>query len=55
MMLPSNRVRFLVSTRPVDFRKSHDGLAAIVSQVAISEKPKTLTRRYLCLGFDDDT
>ena len=33
MMLPSNRVRFLVSTQPVDFRKGHDGLAAIVSSV----------------------
>ena len=33
MMLPSNRVRVLVSTQPVDFRKGHDGLAAIVSSV----------------------
>jgi len=27
-MLPSNRVRILVASRPVDFRKGHDGLAA---------------------------
>ena len=33
MMLPSNRVRFLVSTQPTDFRKGHDGLAALVSSV----------------------
>ena len=33
MMLPSNRVRFLISTQPVDFRKGHDGLAALVSSV----------------------
>ena len=33
MMLPSNRVRFLVSTQPIDFRKGHDGLAALVSSV----------------------
>lgn len=33
MMVPSNRVRVLVSTQPVDFRKGHDGLAAIVSSV----------------------
>ena len=33
MMLPSNRVRVLVSTRPIDFRKGHDGLAALVSSV----------------------
>ncbi len=30
MMVPSNRVRILVATRPVDFRKGHDGLAALV-------------------------
>ncbi|MEL7803493.1 IS66 family insertion sequence element accessory protein TnpB [Sulfitobacter pontiacus] len=33
MMFPSHRVRVLVSTQPVDFRKGHDGLAAIVSSV----------------------
>lgn len=33
MMFPSNRVRVLVSTQPIDFRKGHDGLAAIVSSV----------------------
>ena len=33
MMFPSNRVRVLVSTQPVDFRKGHDGLAALVSSV----------------------
>ena len=33
MMLPSNRVRFLISTQPIDFRKGHDGLAALVSSV----------------------
>ena len=33
MMLPSNRVRFLISTQPIDFRKGHDGLAALVSPV----------------------
>ncbi|SMP00053.1 IS66 family insertion sequence element accessory protein TnpB [Paracoccus laeviglucosivorans] len=33
MMFPSNRVRVLVATRPIDFRKGHDGLAALVSSV----------------------
>lgn len=33
MMFPSNRVRVLVSTMPVDFRKGHDGLAALVSSM----------------------
>ena len=31
MMFPSNRVRVLVWTKPIDFRKGHDGLAALVS------------------------
>lgn len=30
MIFPSNRVRTMVATKPVDFRKSHDGLAALV-------------------------
>ncbi len=30
MIFPSNRVRIVVPTRPVDFRKGHDGLAALV-------------------------
>ncbi len=29
MMLPSNRVRIVVATKPVDFRKGHDGLMAL--------------------------
>lgn len=30
MIVPSNRVRVMVATKPVDFRKGHDGLAALV-------------------------
>lgn len=30
---PRGRVRVLVSTQPIDFRKGHDGLAALVSSV----------------------
>ena len=30
MIFPSNRVRIMVATEPVDFRKGHDGLAALV-------------------------
>ncbi|MBU3029699.1 IS66 family insertion sequence element accessory protein TnpB [Paracoccus marinaquae] len=33
MIFPSNRLRILVATRPVDFRKGHDGLAALVQSV----------------------
>lgn len=31
-MFPSNRVRIAVATKPVDFRKGHDGLAALVKK-----------------------
>ena len=34
MIFPSNRVRIVVATRPVDFRKGHDGLAAPLSVFA---------------------
>lgn len=30
MIFTSNRVRIMVATKPVDFRKGHDGLAALV-------------------------
>ena len=33
MMFPSNRVRIMVATKPIDFCKGHDGLAALVSSV----------------------
>ena len=32
MIFPSNRVRIMVATKPVDFRKGHDGLAALVKR-----------------------
>jgi len=41
-MLPSHKMRILVATQPVDFRKSHDGLAALV-QSALKEDPFTGT------------
>lgn len=42
MMFPSNRMRVLVSTQPIDFRKGHDGLAALVSS-ALRKGPFTGT------------
>ena len=30
MIVPSQAVRVVIATRPVDFRKGHDGLAALV-------------------------
>jgi transposase len=41
-MLPAHKVRILVATRPVDFRKGHDGLAALVQSV-LKEDPFTGT------------
>ncbi|WP_366658598.1 IS66 family insertion sequence element accessory protein TnpB [Fodinicurvata sp. EGI_FJ10296] len=32
MILPGNGVRIVVATRPVDFRKGPDGLAAVVQE-----------------------
>ena len=42
MIFPSSHVRILVATRPVDFRKGHDGLAALV-QSMLQEDPFTGT------------
>ena len=33
MIFPSNRIRIVVATKPVDFRKQHDGLVAHVKSV----------------------
>jgi transposase len=32
MIVPAQAVRVVVATKPVDFRKGHDGLAAIVER-----------------------
>jgi len=42
MIFPSNRVRVVVATKPVDFRKGHDGLTALV-QSALRQDPFTGT------------
>lgn len=31
MIVPAQAVRVVIATRPVDFRKGHDGLAALVN------------------------
>lgn len=41
-MMPVHKVRILAATQPVDFRKGHDGLAALV-QSALKEDPFTGT------------
>lgn len=38
MLMPSQGVRILVATKPVDFRKGHDGLAPLV-QSLLAEDP----------------
>jgi len=30
MLMPSQGARILMATKPVDFRKGHDGLAALI-------------------------
>ena len=42
MIFPSNRVRIVVASKPVDFRKGHDGLAALVKN-ALHKDPFTGT------------
>ena len=42
MIMPTHKVRILVATQPVDFRRGHDGLAALV-QSALREDPFTGT------------
>lgn len=38
MLMPSPGARILMATKPVDFRKGHDGLAALV-QSTLAEDP----------------
>jgi transposase len=42
MIFPSNRVRIMVATKPIDFRKGHDSLAAMVKN-ALRKDPFTGT------------
>jgi len=42
MIFPSNRVRILIATWPVDFRKGHDGLTALVKN-ELDQNPFTGT------------
>ena len=37
MIFPSSRVRILVASNPVDFRKGHDGLAAVVQNTLLKD------------------
>ncbi len=39
MIFPSNRVRIMVATKPVDFRQGHDGLAALVKNPKSGQAP----------------
>ncbi|MCP5089209.1 MAG: IS66 family insertion sequence element accessory protein TnpB [Rhodobacteraceae bacterium] len=44
MIFPSNRVRIVVATNPVDFRKGHNGLAALVKN-ELRKEPFTHCRQ----------
>lgn len=45
MMFPSNRVRIMVATKPVDFRRGAEGLAALVRETMGADP-------FLCIGRD---
>ncbi|QFT48842.1 IS66 Orf2 like protein (plasmid) [Roseivivax sp. THAF40] len=52
MIFPSNRVRILVATRPVDFGKGHDGLAALVKNELRKEpEPRRVCRRLIFVSY----
>lgn len=42
MILPSHHLRIMVATKPIDFRKGHDGLAALI-QNELGQPPFTGT------------
>ena len=42
MLMPLQGIRIMVATRPVDFRKGHDGLASMVQSV-LAQDPFTGT------------
>jgi hypothetical protein len=46
MIFPSNRVRIMVATKPIDFRKGHDSLAAMVKN-ELRKDPLTGTVFFL--------
>ncbi|WP_374834814.1 IS66 family insertion sequence element accessory protein TnpB [Paenochrobactrum pullorum] len=48
MIFPSNRVRIMVATKPVDFRKGHDGLGSLVKN-ELRKDP--VYGNSLCLPF----
>lgn len=54
MIFPSNRVRVLVATQPVDFRKGHDGLCALVASTLRKDPytalPQSVWRTILRTG-----
>ena len=50
MIFPSNRVRIMVATKPVDFRKGHDGLAALVKNELYKGPFTRSLERSLCSG-----
>lgn len=37
MIFPSNRVRIVVATKPIDFRKCHDSLASMVKNELLKD------------------
>ena len=52
MIFPSNRVRIMVATKPIDFRKGHDSLAAMVKN-ELRKDPFTGTFFVFCASKVD--
>lgn len=61
MIYPSQAVRIVIATKPVDFRKGHDGLAALAglelgldphSGIIVVFRPSAVTGSRCCCGMD---
>jgi transposase len=52
VIFPSNRVRIMVATKPIDLRKGHDGLAALVKN-ELHKDPFTLCPASECGAFTE--
>mgnify|MGYP001371975745 CR=1 FL=1 len=52
MIMPGTEIQVLVATKPVDFRKQADGLAAIVQQALAADPAHYRTHRNIAVLLD---
>jgi transposase len=50
---PTGAVRVMVATKPVDFRKGAEGLAALVREASFGRRAETLPEDQMLLGLED--